>query len=142
MTKRHFKPTEKVAIRPSPQKGRGVFATRAIRRGEIIETAPVLLVPDDEGDDLLSSFLGHYMFQTDDGRHYAIGLGLTSLINHAERANAEFYVNRERITIKATRSIAAGDEVTINYGWSKADWRDAIGALPITEPPNRSSTRR
>ena len=90
--------------------------------GEVIEVAPALLVPVAEGDALAASFLGHYMFQTDNRRRYVIGLGLTSLINHGENANAEFHISVDSIKITATRAIGIGAEITIDYGWRREEW--------------------
>ncbi len=71
---------------------------------------------------LAESFLGHYMFKSDNKKHFVIGLGFTSLINHAVDANSEFLISIDNIVIKAKRAIAAGAEVTIDYGWRAEDW--------------------
>ncbi len=111
-----------VAIRLSKGKGRGLFAIRRIRAGEIIESAPVLLVPKAEVDALAATFLGHYMFTTDNKKNLVLGLGVTSMLNHDDDANAEFFVTIENITIKAKRAIPIGTEITINYGWREKEW--------------------
>lgn len=127
-----FSPSAKINVQMSPGKGRGVFTTRRVRAGEIIEDSPVLLVPKAQGDALGESFLGHYMFQTDNKKHYVIGLGLTSLINHGEKANAEFYASTDRLIIKALRAIPSGAEVTLDYGWRTEEWA-AVGVTYV--PP-------
>ena len=116
-----------IEVAPSAGAGRGVHALRAIARGEVIESAPALLVPKAESDDVLASFLEHYIFQTDDGRHYVIGLGFTSLVNHAQRPNAEFFVTTSRLTIVARRAIKAGEEITVDYGWTAREWKRVGG---------------
>lgn len=120
-TKR-LKPGTKIAIQSTKGKGRGVFATARIRAGEVIEAAPGLLIPKAQQETFVQSFLGHYLFQSDDEKHYVIGLGLTSMINHDDHANAEFYVALDRITIKALRTIPSGAEVTVDYGWEPEEW--------------------
>ena len=45
LPKLKFKTPTKIEVRHSPGKGRGVFATKAIRAKEVIEVAPSLLVP-------------------------------------------------------------------------------------------------
>jgi SET domain-containing protein len=121
-----FTPPRKIVVRRSKGKGRGVFATAAIARGELIEAAPVLLVPKAECETLAAGFLGNYMFQTDDGRHYVVALGLTAMVNHSPRANASYAVSFDAITIKARREIAPGTEITIDYGWRPEEW-DKLG---------------
>lgn len=125
MRKERFKATEKLEVRRSPGKGRGVFTLKPVRKGEILETAPVLLVPAADADDLLTSFLRHYLFQTDDGRHYVIGMGFTSFINHGDDPNAAFDVSNDRLVVRALRAIPKGTEVTFDYGWNDDEWADA-----------------
>jgi SET domain-containing protein len=131
-----FRPPVKITVKSSKGKGRGVFATARIRAGEVIETAPVLLVPKDQADVLAATFLGHYMFQTDNGRHYVIGLGLTSMVNHDDQPNAEFFATIDHVVVKATRAIAVGAEITIDYGWGQAEWASVGIAY---EPPSGRS---
>jgi SET domain-containing protein len=122
-----------VTVRPTQDKGRGVFAVRRIRPGEIIETAPVLLVPKGDAEKLAETFLSHYMFKSDNKKHLVIGLGLASMINHSADANAEFFVSSDRITIKALRAIPNGSEVTFDYKWTKDEWAEVGVEFP---PPS------
>jgi SET domain-containing protein len=121
--------SRKVVVGRSGAKGRGMFAAGAIARGEVIEVAPVLIVPTDEADDLLTTFLGHYIFRTDRGDRYVIGLGTVSLFNHGRRPNAEFHVTLHQIKIQARQRIEAGDEVTVSYGWTAREWNMIGGRL-------------
>lgn len=114
-------------VRASPGKGRGTFATRAIKRGETIETAPAVVVPKDDVQPMLHSFLEHYLFQTDDGKRYVMGLGYTAMINHSDKPNAEFFVTMDRITIKTTRAIKRDEEIFVDYGWTEGEWERVGG---------------
>jgi SET domain-containing protein len=125
MRQEPYQPVRGVDIKPVVGKGRGVIATRKFRAGEIIETAPALLVPKDDLDALAKTFLSHYLFTTDNRKNVVIGLGITSMLNHDDDANAEFFVTHEQITIKARRSIASGSEITLNYRWGDREWSDA-----------------
>jgi SET domain-containing protein len=125
---KRYKRPESVEIRASPGKGRGVFATRDIAKGDVIEAAPALTIPKEDIDHVLATFLQCYVFQTDDRRHYVVALGWVSIINDAgRRANCEFFVTRDMLVIKASRRIRSGQEVLTDYGWSKADWARALG---------------
>ena len=124
MNRRLFTQSSKITVQQSPGKGRGVFTARKIRSGEVIEASPVLLVPRDQSDVLAATFLGNYMFQTDNHKHHVVGLGLTSMMNHGEEANAEFFVTVDSIVVKAKRAIPAGVEVTIDYGWRAQEWKN------------------
>lgn len=118
-----------VEVRPTRRKGRGMFATVEIPARTIIERAPVLLIPGDEADEMLTSFLAHYIFRTDRGRQFVIGLGYTSLYNHSRSPNAEFSVSKDALFIKARRRIRPGEEVTVAYGWTANEWAQVGGRI-------------
>ena len=126
-----FIPGSSVTIKSTKDKGRGVFAVRRIRADEIIETAPVLRVPRDQADALANTFLNHYMFKSNNGKHLVIGLGISSMLNHGAEANAEFSVTLDTITIKALRSIPLGTEVTIDYKWRREEWAEVGVIFPL-----------
>ncbi len=111
-----------VEIKASQGKGRGVFATRRFRAEEVIESAPILKVPKADVSALGATFLGNYLFMSDNHKNVVLGLGITSMINHDDDANAEFYIVGDMITIKAKRAIPIGVEITINYRWKNEDW--------------------
>lgn len=103
-------------MRESKGRGRGVFATRAFRAGELLERAPVLVVPRSQVAPLRGTLLDDYWFSWD-AQHIACGLGWAALYNHACPANATFTVEAAGRTIAfhAARDIDVGAEVTINY---------------------------
>jgi len=97
-------------------KGLGVFARVDIDRDQVIERAPVVVVPTAEvrlapG----GGVIGDYAFTWGDGQ-LAIALGFGSLYNHAVHPNAiyEDRAPRTKVFI-ARRRIHAGEEITINY---------------------------
>jgi SET domain-containing protein len=111
--------------------GRGVFAGRYLRAGELIEVCPVLVMPPGtEEKDLIG--LGAYVFAWGvDEDQLAIALGYGSLYNHSEDPNAEFdpRYGRCELAFRATRDIASGEQIFIDYGW-EADERATFG-LPV-----------
>ena len=113
-----------IAVGSSPGKGRGVFATRTIRAGEILEEAPVVVVPGAEIAHLDRTVLGDYYFLWGaDEEDAAILLGLCSLCNHSFEPNAVFALVPASQTIRfvALREIAAGEEITTNYNGAPDD---------------------
>lgn len=97
-------------------RGRGVFATRAFRAGEVIERAPVVVFPREIVRPLEGTLLDDYWFCWDE-THNAMSLGCGSLYNHTCPANARFVPDlAARILVfTAVRDIANGEEVTVNY---------------------------
>ena len=113
-----------LVVRESPGRGRGVFASRAFAVGELLERAPVLVVPRSQVEGLKGTLLDDYFFWWD-GEHNAVALGWASLYNHACPANASFRieVSARLLVIAAVQPIAVGDEVTISYHGTSGDPR-------------------
>jgi uncharacterized protein len=105
-----------VRVKSSPVHGRGVFATADIARGQVIEIAPIVVVPEEDWIHLERTTLGGYLYDTGDGRAAVAG-GSASFYNHACPANATYLADPEEatVTIEAVRSIRKGDEICINY---------------------------
>ncbi len=122
-----FKPGMSVTVKTTAKRGRGVFAVKRISAGDIIETAPALVVPREQIELLASTFLCHYMFKSDNNRHLVIGLGISSMLNHSDEANAEFLITFDTITIRALKAISVGSEVTIDYRWRPEEWSEVGG---------------
>jgi hypothetical protein len=108
---------DRLEIRSDPQKGRGVFARQFIGAGELIEAAPVIVVPGSQCPALDGSVLHDYYFRWDEDGSCAVALGLVSLCNHSRRPRARVRRNRARETLDllAVASIPADDEITIDY---------------------------
>lgn len=106
----------KVRVKSSPGKGKGVFAEKIIRRGEVIEECEILLLPKKQEKALKQTLLIDYYFMWPDGRP-AISLGLGSLYNHSYKPNAMYLMDTitKRISFEALRRISPGEEITVNY---------------------------
>jgi len=115
--------TPSVLVCRDPQKGRGVYAARAIQEGEILDLAPVSIITAREAELLEQTPLAHHYFHWDGDEadelewRGAIAYGLVSLVNHAEDANAGVWqeYDRELLVLEALRPIAAGEEISIHY---------------------------
>lgn len=123
-----------MAIAPSAGRGRGCFAERGFARGEVIEEAPVVVVPTGQLEHLDRTILENYYFQW--GEDGAVALGRLSLCNHDYAPNAGFErrVASGTVRLVALRDIAAGEEVTINYNGDPAD-QSPLGAHYGIGPP-------
>lgn len=105
----------KIIVKDSPGKGRGVFATEEIKAGEIIEVAPIIVLQFEDFVDTRWNLLFEYYFWMDDEVVLALGYG--SMYNHAIEGNAEYKIDVENksITFKATKSIKKAEEIFFNY---------------------------
>ncbi|QOT00764.1 SET domain-containing protein-lysine N-methyltransferase [Brevibacterium sp. JNUCC-42] len=95
---------------------RGVFASRDIRKGELIHAAPVIPYPNEEHVFIEKTLLADYAFEYGEN-HTALLLGYGMLFNHSYKPNATYENNFENFTIDfyAYTDIKAGEEVLINY---------------------------
>jgi SET domain-containing protein len=114
--------SETVMVKNVKGKGRGVFARRRIKKGEIIERVPVIVLPVDQvGNDGKRQVLANYTFSWGQ-KTVALALGYGSLYNHSYRPNARYEDRGRRIKeFVAIREIAAGEEVTVNYNGTPKD---------------------
>lgn len=102
----------------SPARGRGVFTAHEVQVDEVIEICPVILIPGDQQALIDRTVIYDYYFvwPGDEGR-LCLALGYGSLYNHAEIPNATITFDLTELTIVviASQTIAAGEEIFINY---------------------------
>lgn len=103
----------------SEEKGRGVFALVNIKKGDIIETAPVVPVSKssvvengDAPDGYLLEWDGNY-----EDEEYCMPLGYIMMYNHSAAPNIWLDQDYEAYTMKAIalRDIKAGEELCWDY---------------------------
>lgn len=121
--------------------GRGVFARRAIAKGEAFERVPVILLPHNQvfGADpiaLRSARISWYVFEwlkTKRG-YVALSLGYGSIYNHSETPNAKYEMEMPDVmTFHALTDIPAGSEILINYRGAGESVTKDIGFEPSSE---------
>lgn len=113
-----------IEVKESLLHGRGVFAKSKIRKGSLIEQAPIIFLTDDEKETLRFTKLYHYYFLLDNAeKQTAFSFGYASFYNHSSEANAFYTFSRKRNTLNvyAYRTIEAGSEITINYNGKPND---------------------
>ena len=109
-------------VRNSPIHGRGVFATRTIRKGADIIEYRGRRISMDEADELPDSDPDNpfhtFLFELNDGRVIDAGRSGNAArwINHSCKPNCEADEVDGRIFIKALRQIKPGDELFYDYG--------------------------
>jgi SET domain-containing protein len=111
-------PNPALYIAASPIHGRGVYANKTIKPGEIIESCPVIKMKLEELSVRKFMVLNYYAFMIDEQSEYTgIALGYGSLYNHADNCNAGYYYDHknELMIFEALRKITKHEEITINY---------------------------
>lgn len=99
--------------------GRGVFAAQDFAPGDLIETAPVLVIPAAEWSLIEKTALFNYCyaFGGNGCEDMALALGFGSMYNHSYTPNAQYIkkIEEKAISYYAIRPIERGEEITINY---------------------------
>jgi len=120
MNQRKIISSPRVEIKKSqiPKAGRGVFARELIRKNEIIEECPVLVVPRKDYSILKKTILHDYYFMW--GKvTCGICLGFGSMYNHSYKPNATYKkdIRKHIIRFVAISDIKKGEEITVNYNY-------------------------
>ena len=107
----------KIYFKQISKKHRGVFARKKIKKGEVIEICPVIIMPKRDQKILDKTNLFSYYFYWGRNNTSAIALGYGSLYNHSYTPNAEYEENvrKKVIVFKAIRNIKKGEEILTNY---------------------------
>ncbi|HJY98485.1 MAG TPA: SET domain-containing protein [Patescibacteria group bacterium] len=112
-----------VAIRRFAKKGRGVFALKNFKRGEIIENCPVLIFTPKERKHLEKTQLNYYIYPWRSTRGASLTLGYGSIYNHSFKPNADWKQNfkTRSMVFRAVAPIKKGEEITVNYNGEPDD---------------------
>lgn len=105
-----------ICIKDTGKYGKGVFATRDIKKDELIEVSPVIIFPKEDWKYLKKTLILYYCFYW--GKNdTAFALGFGSLFNHSYTPNTNFENNKENLSIDfyALQDIFMGEELKINY---------------------------
>jgi hypothetical protein len=112
-------------------KGRGVFAQKRFLKGEVVDKAPVVVIPAEQVKFLDQTVLANYYYDWED-KAVAIALGLVSIFNHSYHPNT-YYVKKfaeREVEYIAYRDIEVGEEITANYNDSpnaqSSIWFDVV----------------
>jgi len=126
-----------------PKAGLRVFAVRAIKKGEVIEMCPVILIPKKDVSNLRNSILTEYYFYFGkDNKLLAVALGFGSIYNHSYEPNATYKkIWKDRtIVFSAIRDVKKGEEITVNYNYGSPDDKTRLWIHKI--PPYKNKMRK
>ena len=111
-----------IIVSNSSVHGQGVFATRTISKGEVIERCPYIVIDDDDLAEI--NRLQDYLFTSpDQPGDYLCVLGYGMMYNHSDKPNAEWEIDEDDIQFvrfTALKPIADGEEIFQNYGVLRA----------------------
>jgi SET domain-containing protein len=131
----------KIGLEVTPEKGRGVYAVADIRRGEVVEHCPAIPLPLEQWSVVETTLLGRYLLPFEHetyGSTYAAVGGYAMFYNHDDDPNAEWHDEEwadgnPMISIVATRDIAAGESITVDYGGGQKVVFDPDGDFDVLD---------
>ena len=105
-------------------KGRGVFAEKYFKKGEVIEECPIIFIAKEELVYLKRTVLRYYYYEWGQKEDCgAIILGYGSLYNHSTDSNA-YYEHDEKLNVLryiALQEISPAEEILVNYNGEPGD---------------------
>lgn len=120
-----------ITIKKTSKKGLGVFALKNFEKGELIESAPVLVFSPTDRKNLEKTPMSHYIYPWRSTRGAAIAFGYGSIYNHSYSPNADWKQNfkTQSMVYRAVKDIKKGEEITVNYNGepdeqTPIDWFD------------------
>jgi uncharacterized protein len=111
-------------VAPSGKKGRGVYTSRNIPAGTVVEISPVIVLSATERQTIEETKLYDYIFEWGkSNKQGAIALGYVSLYNHSYDANCDYDMDFDNrlMTITTVKAIKKGSELCVNYNASPDD---------------------
>lgn len=136
-------PSRKIYLAQSKIKkaGRGVFAEAALKKGEVIELCPIILLQGKDIPHIKKTELYNYYFVWHSPKKVAtkigIALGFGSLYNHSYTPSATYVkkLKENIVAFVAIKNIAKGEEIMVNYNYSNPNDQTQIWIKSI-KPPN------
>jgi SET domain-containing protein len=116
--------SEYLYVKTTSGKGRGVFTNTALKKNQVIEIAPVIVLTEEDRKLIDQTLLHDYIFEWGSEKNLCcMALGYVPLYNHSYESNCEYEMNfsKQVISIKTIRPIKEEEELFINYN---GDWNN------------------
>lgn len=112
-----------VEVKKTLKKGRGVFALREFKAGEVIENCPVINITPAERKRIENTILNYFIYPWRSTKSGCLVLGYGSIYNHSYNPNADWKQDFKNNTMmyRAIKSITKGEEITVNYNGEPDD---------------------
>jgi uncharacterized protein len=113
-----------LVIRRSRIHADGVYTTAPINKRTIVAEYTGPRLTNSRADEIYEDSPRTYLFGLRDGEQVIDGDGIAAFINHSCDPNCEADELRGRVLIRATRNIAAGEEIAYDYNLYDGDLSD------------------
>jgi len=115
-----------IKFKHTAKRGRGVFALKDFKKGELIESCPVLTFTPKERKRLEKTLLNFYIYPWRSTRGASLALGYGSIYNHSYTPNADWKQNFKKMAMeyKAIKDIKNGEQILVNYNGEPDDTKE------------------
>ena len=107
---------DKLIVKQSliPNSGRGVFANKDFKKGEVVEVCPLI---SDKRENFKNSIISNYTFKNAFKNEEVLVFGLCSIYNHSDNSNIIHEQDgKDNMIYTAYRDINKGEELYVHYG--------------------------
>lgn len=111
-----------IEVKRTKKYGRGLYATRPIKKGEEVEVSPIVVLKDRDNEHMGKLALYVFAYRHRKGS-CCLALGYGSLFNHRSKPNVAAYVGRDVVRFSARRNIRKGEQLFIDYGYNPKDFK-------------------
>jgi len=112
-----------IIVKTTNKKGRGVFALKNFKKGDIVERCPIIYLSLKERQHCEKTILANYMYPWRSTKSGSVVLGYGSIYNHSFDSNATWKQDfkTEEMVYRAVKPIKIGEEITVNYNGASDD---------------------
>jgi len=112
-----------IEVKNTSKKGRGVFALKDFKKGEVVENCPVINITPKERKKVEKTIFNYYIYPWRSTQSGCLVLGYGSIYNHSFTPNADWKQNFKANTMvyRTLRPIKSGEEITVNYNGEPDD---------------------
>lgn len=126
--------SQKIEMRRSSIHGWGIFAKEFIRKDEILEEVPFLIIPmsPNESTSIFLDYRFNYPSGSRPWKNQVIPFGFACLYNHSDNKNVRWFSDEENeiFIFQAIQDIEPDTEITTYYG-SESYWNDGRTHIKI-----------
>jgi len=115
-----------IEYKRSGKRGRGIFALKSFKKGEVIEVCPVIPLTAKESKICEQTILEYYLYPWRGKQDGAVVMGYGMIYNHSTDPNARYYLRypNRKVIYKALKPIKKGEEILVNYNGDPKDGGD------------------
>lgn len=103
-----------IQIKITKKYGRGCYASKNIKKGQVIETCELLVLTKEDTKKVNNTDLKYYVFKYNNSQDCLV-LGNGEIFNHSDNANVSYKIKDNKMVFIAIKNIKKGRQLFTNY---------------------------